>query len=893
MIGGSRFAFARAREATATLLALAAVSALAAALIVGAAAAIAGVETREVRAALSDQLSDRGRVVVSVADDASAPSLEDAAAAVLGAHGVARAVDIQSTDEGIVIVPDAAAITAADLPGLIAALADLPDALDDATDARVQIAGGLERTLRGIDEGVAVRRGPTAVAVGMLGLVTAVVVGAVALEPVRARHTESLLLRARGARRRSLAGLAALESAVVALVGAAVGAVVATGLALLLTLPAAAPLVVGAAVVAVAGVAVIVAAIATARGVDRRSTRAETIARAGTAILLAVVTAVAAWQFVQSGTPVVTRGDGAAVTDPLVAIAPALVLALAALVAILLATPLARLLAASLVRTRGVLPITPLRLGGRRPARHALPIAVVAFAVGTMTVAGAYQGSLTALGDAPEALRVGADVRVTTIPDDVEPAAVAAAAQPQTGSMLVRPLVAQGADTRLPVLAAETSQLGAVMLDAGGTIDPAAIGSELTPPEMGVPLVGGDLALRVIAPAPPAEEIDGESVEFSPTAANLQATLVSTSGQVLVRSFANARMETVEDETGTYFTVDVDTDVTETIEPPSGDWSLVAIDAALFEYYAGGMGVQVSATSGGEAVDLSAFTPAPGTPGAVSVLDDGSLEFMPAYDGTTTPATRAIAPGVPTVAPAALTASLADSMSLAVGDTISLEIDQPDFEVDIEVAEIVPVLPGTPAGEGILVDLGTLSLLSPAAIVANQAWIASDRPDAAAAAVAAAYPQTVVLVADPRSGQNAAGTAIAFLLAAAGAAVLAFVVLALRRSRGRGDARELALLAVMGLGRRRAGGVRTREDLLAIGFGVVGGLAAGAVTAWFAVPPLVRAAYGTIPEAYPVPLVVPWGLLTASLLATAAICALIVSTVRVPTGLARLLREDE
>jgi ABC-type antimicrobial peptide transport system permease subunit len=151
----------------------------------------------------------------------------------------------------------------------------------------------------------------------------------------------------------------------------------------------------------------------------------------------------------------------------------------------------------------------------------------------------------------------------------------------------------------------------------------------------------------------------------------------------------------------------------------------------------------------------------------------------------------------------------------------------------------------------------------------------------------------VTAVADPRAAENAAGTAWAFVLAAAGAVVLAMIVLALRRTRTREDSRELALLAVMGLGRARASRLRAQEDLFAVAMGIVGGIVAGAATSWLVVAPLVRAAYGSVPGAYPVVLRVEPLVLTGALALVVAVFCAIVMSVRSPARLAPLLREDE
>lgn len=888
MIGGFAFALARAKAALAPLAALAAVSAVAAALIVGMTAAVQSAEAREVRTALAAAPADLGGVVVTVTG-ASADESAQVVQEILAERGLSRAVTVTVEGGAVVIVPDTARIRGSDVGGLRGALRDLGDEIESRTAGGAQVAGALETTLADIDAGVQARRGPTAVAVGILGLLTAVVVGAVAGAAVRAREGENRLLRARGARRRDLVWAAGLETIVVTALGAVAGAVLGVTVAALAAGIAPEAIAIIAAVGGVVAVAAISGAVATSRSVDRGSTRARAAVDIGLAVVLAVLTGLAAWQFVQAGTPVVTRGDGTSILDPLVAIAPALVLGFAALLAVAVATPLALLFAAALAPLRSVSPVTPMRLGSRRPARHALSIVSVAFALGAVVVAGAYGGTLAALGDAPEELRVGADVRVVTIPDDVDVADIAAL-QPSDASMLARSLGADGADARIPILAAEAPGLAAVMSDAGGTIDPADLGDALAL-RAGQPLGGDTLDLTVVATVPPPVEVDAELVPQQAAAFYLRASVLSESGEL--RQFVFTNFEETENADASFPDIRVDEVVEISLElPPGAQWSLVGLDAALYPFWFPGSVELRDVRSGGVAVDVSEFGPAAGTPGAVEPIPSG-LRITPGLEGDDFPWTRAADAGVPSPLPVAVTRGLSDSLSLVEGDDFSLAIDSPDFAADLTVARVIPILPGTVKGEGILVDLATLSLASPTEVPANQVWHASADPSALAAVVEEEFPQTTTLVADTRAAQNAAATWTSFALAAVGAVLLATLVLILRRTRSRTDSRELAVLAAMGLGRARAARVRAQEDLATVLMGAVGGVVAGAATAWLVVPPLVRAAYGSVPAAYPVPLQTePLPLAVALVLALAMFVA-VALTVRAPSRLAPLLREDE
>lgn len=891
MIGGFRFALARARAALPPLITLAIVAAVAGALLAGVAGAIRATEAQEVRAALAGAGGSQGRTVIDVRSDDPADEVAATVEHLMADAGVAGAVDVAVADGDVVITPDLSTISASHLPGLIDALDALLRDVESATGASVQVSGSLVSTLQRVDESLATRRGPTAVAIGLLGLITAVVVGAVAVESVRVRADENLLLRARGARRRTLFWGAALESFAVAFVGALVGGAVGAVASLIASVPLDALFFLLAAV-AIAVVAAVVAAIATVRGVDRRATRVQAVADIGVVVVLAILTGVAVWQFVQAGSPVVSQAGGDTTIDPLVAIAPALALGFAALIAVAVATPIARAIAATLRGTRTVSPVTPLRLAARRPGRHVLSIVVVAFAIGTVTVAGAYQGTVTSLGDAPEQLRVGADVRVSTIPDDVDTAAVAAL-QPSTAAMRTRQLIARATGGNRPLLAVESQRLGEVMRDAGGTIDPAALGKQLAVDDAAFPIADDTVSITVDAPLLPETRLeDGTTAPPMRAAVTLLVTFVGPSGTT-TRQLQN--FDGVEDSSfGTVASPPAATTQFDVELPDGGPWALTAVQAMAWGHYFADPAVIVSAEAGGQSIDLAGFQLDPRGQGSVAPAAGDALQITMALGRfLDNPWTRAVTADLPAAVPVVITQGVADAMSLTVDEQFALELDSPRFDAEFVVAGIIPVLPGTPAGEGMLADIAMTAAISPEPVVPNQVWFASDAPAELALAAEQDFPATVTVLADPRAAQNAAGTAISFALAAGGAVVLALIVLLLRRSRTRADSRELALFAVLGLGRSRASRVRAQEDLFAVAIGVIGGLAAGVVTAWLAVPPLVRAAYEDVPAAYPVTLQAQPLPLAAGLIVAVAVFCAIVATVRAPARLAPLLREDE
>lgn len=896
VIGG--FVRARARAGLAPLVALTVVAALAAGLAAAVVGAVRAVEAAVVVSAVEDSSGDRDRVVVRFdGADPAAGGMPEAVAGALSGLGAAGALRTASDPaDGILeYTVDPSRFTADAAIALVAGLPDLADGIEERIALDVQVSGGLRSTLLGVREGLEARRGPIVVGLAVYALLAAVVVATVALEPVRARSGETRLLRARGARARTLLGLTAGETVLCAGAGAAAGAVVGT-----VAVSAATGVILGPwiGVASAAGVAVVAlgsALIATARGLGRASTRADATAGIGAAVLAAALTGVALWQFSTVGTPVVERSGGAAALDPVVALAPALTLALAALLAVLIVTPLAGAVARLSERSRGLSPVLPLRLVSRRPGRHALTTAVVAFAVGAITLAASYQGTVAAVGDAPEALRVGADVRVTSAPEDAGPATVAGFAGVDA-TMGVHAADARGADGRIPVLAADAPDLGDVMLDAGGAIDPAALAAALQIPETGVIVPEGADAIGirlVVAEPPPFVDHDGQVWEPGTPFVVASVVLTDPTGATAELHASNAEITaSSSDETGEFVDRTTFADRTEVLDvPEGGPWRVSLVGVVNPDW-----GLETDATielsTSAGPLDISAYR----LRGDGAMLDPAGtgLRFdLPAPEASD-PDVPYAAPGdAPAAAPAAVTADLAASLALEVGDATSLQVPDVGGPLDLEVAAIIPVLPGSASGEGVLVDRTAASLVVGQPLTATEVWVSTDDPALVIDEVSARLPGARTDAADHRSADAAADTAWAFVLAAAGAALLALVVLLLRRTRSRADAREFALLALLGAGRAGARRMRTSEDLFALATGVVGGLAAGAATAWLVVPALVRAAYVSVPDGFPIALQAEPVTLIAAVAVTVSVFALVVGSVRAPSELSPLVREDE
>jgi hypothetical protein len=315
------------------------------------------------------------------------------------------------------------------------------------------------------------------------------------------REAESALLAARGLTRRQIGLLAVAEAVTTATVAAAAGVLLGALLARLLASsslhgvrPAAAVLSLTGlragwwpAIIVVALAAVVLgwpsASSATAAGQRARSGRptvAAMVSRAsidGAILVLAVLTG---WQL-RDYSAVAHGASGALGVDPVLAVAPALVLAGIALIPLRLTPAAARL--ADRLATRGSRLTTALAAWqlSRRPMRQAGPALLAILAVGASTVALAEEQSWRESIRAQAATIVGADARV-----DVPPAA--------SGSVALAPVTARNVRAAMPVAAFNGGLPGQVIaLDAAS----AAQVVQLRPDQ--APLSAGRL-WRLISP---------------------------------------------------------------------------------------------------------------------------------------------------------------------------------------------------------------------------------------------------------------------------------------------------------------------------------------------------------------------------------------------------------
>ncbi|PZG00966.1 ABC transporter permease [Micromonospora deserti] len=338
-----------------------------------------------------------------------------------------------------VVEPDlAAAVGAGRLPDVRQAVsgvvADVPEAAGLGSSA--QTVTSMERLLDRVARADLVGRSSLTTP-----LLLIVVLGGYALVLVAAllhedRRNQTALLRARGAARRQLAGLAAREATLVVLPAAVLGPLLA-GEALHrlagggptdLTLAAGDPTPLWAAAFATAAGCLVAMVVPTLRGAETyvadmaarsRPTRSATVQRAGLDLAL-VGFAVLAWvQLRQYSSPLAGAGGRLGV-DPLLVAAPTLGVLAGAVVALRLLPPATRFAERFVDRRPWTATMLGMWQAGRRP--HAGPVLLLALAVGGSTLAWSLvtTGERSQLDQADHT--VGADLRLVerdgTGPDD-------------------------------------------------------------------------------------------------------------------------------------------------------------------------------------------------------------------------------------------------------------------------------------------------------------------------------------------------------------------------------------------------------------------------------------------------------------------------------------------
>jgi len=722
------------------------------------------------------------------------------------------------------------------------------------------------------------------------------------------REGESAMLVARGATRRQLVRLTAVEAAPLCVLSAAAGGLAGIGLARLLAGSAAAALfawpafwaagTVGAGALVIMLVPVLgTVTPGAARARRGRQAAISGVTRAGADLALILLAVVAGWQL-RHYSAVSAGAGGTFGVDPVIVAAPALALAGGTVLALRLLPAGGKAGDRLAARGRRLTAAMASWQISRQPIRQGGAALLIVLAVATGTLALSQRQSWTRSVHDQAAFSTGADVRVqTSQPLSAAQAGALARAPGVRQAMPVAPFEQTATNgVTLAVVSRRAADVTLLRPDQSPVPADALFGKIRPPgPPPGVILPGrsgtfsftgrlGPAALRLGEAAVTVSIEDADSDVYQVGAGSLPAdgrdhtltaSLGSSGGAIYPLRLASISLQYTlparKPGTPAVFTLDSVSGAAGTAPVPGTalrDWPAVASSAELaavrqFPGTAGPAGPPAVSSSGVAGTGLAVtFSPgyglaAGGTPGTMS----GQL--------TLTPQAPAVLPGLATQR--YLTASNAN-----VGSTVQTFINGTTVSVRIVAAvSNFPTVSGR--GGGLIVDLGSVQAmlarggLEPAPV--TQWWLATQGPGPAprglsrlvppGSAVTSASGTTAALLADPLSTLPQQGL-LAVTIAAAALAITGFCVSIAAGVRQRRA--ENALLAALGVAPRAAAGQLCLEKLMLSVPSALAGLVLGVVLAELLVPAITLTSAATLPVP---PVLIQFGLTQTLLLALA------------------------
>ncbi|MEU7957833.1 FtsX-like permease family protein [Micromonospora humida] len=758
-----------------------------------------------------------------------------------------------------VVAPDLTAVGADRLPALRRAVATAATGVPETAGlgSSAQAVTTLDRLIDRISR--ADLAGRSALATPLLLIV---VLGGYALVLIAAllhedRRAQTALLRARGAARRQLAGLAAREATLVVVPAALLGPLLAGGA--LRRVAADGPVDLGGAVGG--GPWVWAAALATAAGclvamvaptlrgagtyvadlaARSRPDRVTTVSRAGLDLAL-VAFAVLAWvQLRRYSSPLAGAGNDLGV-DPLLVAAPTLGVLAGAVVALRLLPPATRFAERFVDRRPWTATIFGMWQAGRRP--HAGPVLLLALAVGGSTLA----WSLVATGERSQVdqadHRVGADLRLverTGVAPVDRAAALAALPGVDRALPAWRDDIRVGRDDRqATVLGLDTAQAAEVAKFSDRLADRPArdLFAQLTAargPALGQPLPADARSLtgtvstpvdQAVAPHRIAVSVlltRADGLAYRLPVASTGSDGRATAFRVDLPAVAGLRLAGFEadggDVAGAAYALKVrdlhtvGSDARSTTLTPTGRWRVAAAESAG------------SSTATADDAGLTATHP-------VGFLDGGRYAYQPASRFAVVP------DGPDTAVPAVMTPAVRAALNVRPGETVQLTLS--GVSLPVRLLGEVTALPAT-AGDGVLLDLPAATdwLIRNSGTVrpVPEWWLRTDAAaHAEATRAAAALPGTTLL--DRRQAAAVAaddpywqGARTGLLAAALGSVLLALVGLVVDVwATARHRLGEFSVLHTLGASPRLLARALLAEQTFLAGIGVGVGLLLGAV----------------------------------------------------------------
>ncbi|MET8117949.1 ABC transporter permease [Micromonospora sp. NPDC005189] len=805
--------------------------------------------------------------------------------------------------------PDLGGVDTADLPAVRKALAEAASAVPEAAQlgSSGQAVTKMEQLLDRIARADLVGRSSLATP-----LLLILVLGGYALVLVAAllhedRRPQTALLRARGAARRQLAGLAAREATLVVAPAAVLGPLIA-GVALRYIRPGGSgdlptaggnTTLVWAAAAATAAGCLVAMVLPTLRSAGTyvadmaarsRPNRAASVQRASIDLVL-VALALLAWvQLRRYASPLAGSG-GQLGLDPLLVAAPTLGVLAGAVLALRVLPPLTRFAERFVDRRPWTATMFGMWQAGRRP--HAGPVLLLALAVGGSTLA----WSLISTGERSQVEQaghtVGADLRVTERAGSAPPTRVGQlAALPSVD----RVLPAWRDEVRVGRADLPVTVIGIDPASAPGVVQLADRLSDNSAAEQYKRMVGARGAPAGIELPADVRAITGTvrtPVSNASRPVQVAVTLLVTSSDGLALRLPAANADS--DGRATRFTVQLP-DVGGARLRLAGfeaDGGLAAGNAYRLQVdgltVVGADGTTRPAELSGDWVmTVPGENPTPVRPTATGFAAVHAVEVIPGGQFAYQPPTRfSIVPGGESKpVPVLMTPGVRDALSLRVGDTVDLTLSGATLRVHL-VGELTAV-PAT-TGEGVLLDLptavDTLIRDSGAVRPVPEWWVGA--ADATAAARAASELPGVTVLNREAVIESAAddpywqGSRTGMLAAALGAVLLALVGLMVDVwATARHRLGEFAVLHTLGATPRLLARALLAEQTFLAGIGVgVGLLLGAAVSATMAPLVILTPAAGRPipPAAFALPWV-PIGLTAVGLLLAALAFSAFIAT---------------
>ena len=644
------------------------------------------------------------------------------------------------------------------------------------------------------------------------------------------RGSEYLLFWSRGDTLRALSRAAAVEAAVVSVVGAALGTVLAV---LVVSQPLPALGAVGwmapAAMVLVAALVFAASAANAARAITRAGPgeeggRAVRVSGVAAPVLLTIGAAISTWQLLLYGSPLSPTREGGTRVDPIAVLAPTLCLLALVSLATAVVPFAARLLDRIALVSSGRALV--LRTLARRTRLFAATLVLCALAAGQLTIAAAYAQTWDDAYTTATALRAGSAV---TMSDAHAPLSeeVISDVTDVDGVRAVAPVYSEpvtvGA-TPASMVAVTPAALAELAIDADGVFNRATAAEQIALPNTGPVISHG------------VREVTVTAATDSPVPVDLRLVIADDLG---VQREVSA--------TGSY-----------RFELPTGrgDWNVLAfvvnlpVDGAtafaVTSVLADGIDVDLDGGWTAEAYDpLRAYV----TP------DLSGAGFSEAFGVTLVRLTPLFGNSTDVVTPPVLVSrELADIARLRVGDTVPVAFDARAGSFPCTVAGIVPAVPGAATEPAVLIDGSLVEAVRARFYVTTPtpqvAWISTATAEATLAKVREVVPAGVIVsaLAVDTNHELLGAAARALWLGAAGAALLSFIAVAasaaIQLSTRRG---ETFILRALGVSNREIAAGRRAEIAGVIALGILMGLAAGLVVTVLTVTPIARAA---VPGSY-------------------------------------------